>query len=67
MLLDLSMNLHAVVSQRLLAVKDATGRVPAAEVLINSPLLADLVKEGCVDELRDIMQRLEEWGMQTFD
>ncbi|MBT5558381.1 MAG: PilT/PilU family type 4a pilus ATPase [Proteobacteria bacterium] len=67
LLMDLSMNLHAVVSQRLLVVKDATGRVPAVEVLINSPLVADLVKEGRVDELRDIMQRSEEWGMQTFD
>jgi twitching motility protein PilU len=67
LLMDLSMNLHAVVSQRLLPVKDATGRVPAVEVLINSPLVADLVKEGRVDELRDIMQRSEEWGMQTFD
>jgi twitching motility protein PilU len=67
LLMDLSMNLHAVVSQRLLAVKDTTGRVPAVEVLINSPLVADLVKEGRVDELRDIIQRSEEWGMQTFD
>ncbi|MBT5032390.1 MAG: PilT/PilU family type 4a pilus ATPase [Proteobacteria bacterium] len=67
LLMDLSMNLHAIVSQRLLAIKGKSGRIPAVEVLINSPLVAELIKEGRVDELREIIERSEEWGMQTFD
>ena len=67
LLMDLSMNLSAIVSQRLLPIRGKPGRVPAVEVLINSPLIADLIKDGRVDELRDVMARTTEWGMQTFD
>jgi twitching motility protein PilU len=67
LLMDLSMNLSAIVSQRLLPIRGKPGRVPAVEVLINSPLVADLIKEGRVDELHDVMARTTEWGMQTFD
>ncbi len=65
--MDLSMNLSAIISQRLLPIRGKPGRVPAVEVLINSPLIADMIKEGRVDELHDVMERSEEWGMQTFD
>lgn len=64
---DLSMNLHALVSQRLIQHKDGKGRVPAVEVLINSPLVADQIKELRIDELRETMEKSTEWGMQSFD
>ena len=65
--MDLSMNLYAMVSQRLIPMKDSDGRVPAVEVMINSPLVADQIKELRVDEIRETMEKSEEWGMQTFD
>ncbi len=65
--MDLSMNLHAMVSQRLIPMRDSDGRVPAVEVMINSPLVADLIKDLRVDELRETIAKSEEWGMQTFD
>ncbi len=65
--MDLSMNLYGLVSQRLLPVKDREGRVPAVEVLINSPMIADMIKEHRIDEIRGAMESSTEWGMQTFD
>lgn len=65
--MDLSMNLYAMVSQRLIPTKEGEGRVPAVEIMINSPLVADLIKDLRVDELREVMEKSEEWGMQTFD
>ncbi|HPE04102.1 MAG TPA: PilT/PilU family type 4a pilus ATPase, partial [Thauera sp.] len=67
LLMDLSLNLRAMVSQRLLPMKDRKGRVPAVEVLLNSPLIADLVFKGNVPEIKDVMKRSRELGMQTFD
>jgi twitching motility protein PilU len=66
-LMDLSLNLRAVVSQRLIAYKDYTGRVPAVEVMINTPLVSELVFKGEVHEIREVMKRSREQGMQTFD
>jgi len=65
--MDLSLNLYGLVSQRLLPIKDKEGRVPAVEVMINSPLIADMVKDHRIDEIRAAMEKSTEWGMQTFD
>lgn len=65
--MDLSLNLYGLVSQRLLPVKDREGRVPAVEILINSPMIADMIKEHKIDEIRGAMEKSQEWGMQTFD
>ncbi len=67
LLMDLSLNLKAVISQRLLPVKEGKGRVPAVEVLLNSPLIADLIFKGQVHEIKEIMKKSRELGMQTFD
>ena len=66
-LMDLSLNLRAVISQRLVAYKDHKGRIPATEVLLNTPLVSDLVFKGDVHEIREVMKRSREQGMQTFD
>jgi len=67
LLMDLSLNLRALVAQRLIPVKDGNGRVAAIEVLLNSPLIADLVFKGNVHEIKEIMKKSREMGMQTFD
>ncbi|OIQ93915.1 twitching mobility protein [mine drainage metagenome] len=67
LLMDLSLNLKALVSQRLLPRLDGRGRVAAVEIMINSPLIADLVFKGDVGEIKDVMKRSRELGMQTFD
>ncbi|MFN7570862.1 MAG: PilT/PilU family type 4a pilus ATPase [Betaproteobacteria bacterium] len=67
LLMDLSLNLRAIVSQRLIPLKDRKGRVPAVEILLNSPLVADLIFKGEVKEVRDVMKRSREQGMVTFD
>jgi twitching motility protein PilU len=67
LLMDLSLNLRALVSQRLIARKDGKGRVAAIEVMLNSPLIADLVFKGEVHEIKEIMKKSRELGMQTFD
>ncbi len=65
--LDLSLNLKAVVAQRLIPKKDGSGRVAAVEVLINTPLIGDLIEKGNIAEIKDVMKRSREMGMQTFD
>lgn len=65
--MDLSLNLYGLVSQRLLPIKDKEGRVPAVEIMINSPMIADMIKEHRIDEIRSAMEKSAEWGMQTFD
>ncbi len=67
LLMDLSLNLKAVISQRLLPVKEGKGRVPAVEVLLNSPLISDLIFKGEVHEIKEVMKKSREIGMQTFD
>jgi twitching motility protein PilU len=67
LLLDLSLNLRAIISQRLIARTDKKGRIPAVEILLNSPLVSDLIMKGSLDELKDIMSRSRDMGMQTFD
>jgi twitching motility protein PilU len=65
--MDLSLNLKAIVAQRLIPRKDGNGRVVAVEVLLNTPLIADLIEKGRVGEIKDVMKRSRELGMQTFD
>lgn len=65
--MDLSLNLHAVVAQRLLPRVDGEGRAVAVELLLRSPLVADLLRNGRVDELKEVMKRSHQQGMQTFD
>ena len=67
LLMDLSLNLRAMISQRLLPKVGRKGRVPAVEVLLNSPLIADLIFKGEIPEIKDVMRRSRELGMQTFD
>jgi len=67
LLMDLSLNLKAIVSQRLVPRKNAKGRVPAVEVMLNSPLISDLIFKGEVHEIKEIMKKSRELGMQTFD
>jgi twitching motility protein PilU len=65
--LDLSLNLKAVVAQRLIPKKDGTGRCAAVEILINTPLVGDLIEKGDIPAIKEIMKRSRELGMQTFD
>jgi len=67
LLLDLSLNLRAVVSQRLLPRLGRSGRVPAVEILINTPLVADLIRKGQIPAIRELMGAGRADGMQTFD
>jgi twitching motility protein PilU len=67
LLMDLSLNLRAMVSQRLIAFKGRKGRIPAVEIMLNSPLIQDLIFKGEVPEIREVMKRSREQGMQTFD
>ena len=67
LLMDLSLNLKAVVSQRLIPMKGRKGRVAAVELMLNTPLISDLIFKGQVHELKDIMKKSRELGMQTFD
>jgi twitching motility protein PilU len=67
LLMDLSLNLKAVVSQRLIPLREGKGRAAAVEVLLNSPLISDLIFKGEVHEIKEIMKKSRELGMQTFD
>ncbi|WP_227815891.1 PilT/PilU family type 4a pilus ATPase [Nitrogeniibacter aestuarii] len=67
LLMDLSLNLRAMISQRLLPIKGKKGRVPAVEIMLNSPLISDLIFKGEISEIKEIMKRSNELGMQTFD
>ncbi|KPF66840.1 PilT/PilU family type 4a pilus ATPase [Piscinibacterium candidicorallinum] len=67
LLMDLSLNLRAMISQRLIPLKDSKGRAAACEILINSPLISDMIFKGEVGEIKDVMKRSRELGMQTFD
>jgi len=66
-LMDLSLNLRGIVSQRLLPDQSGTGRAVAVEVMLNSPLISDMIFKGEVAAIRDIIKRSREQGMQTFD
>lgn len=65
--MDLSLNLKAIIAQQLIPTPDGKGRRAAIEVLINTPLAADMIRKGEVHELKPLMARSTELGMQTFD
>ncbi|HPU53230.1 MAG TPA: ATPase, T2SS/T4P/T4SS family, partial [Burkholderiaceae bacterium] len=67
LLMDLSLNVKAIVSQRLIPMASGPGRVPAVEIMLNSPLIADLIFKGEVGMIKEIMKKSRELGMQTFD
>jgi twitching motility protein PilU len=66
-LMGLSFNLRAFISQRLIKRVDGQGMVPAVEILLNTPLMADLIRDGKFAELKPLMVRSSEQGIQTFD
>lgn len=67
LLMDLSLNLRALVSQRLVPLKAGHGRCAAVEILLNSPLIADLIHKGEIHAIKEAMKQSRELGMQTFD
>ena len=67
LLMDLSLNTRAFISQRLIPKADGVGRAAAIEIMINSPLISDLIFKGDVHEIKEIIGRSRELGMQTFD
>jgi twitching motility protein PilU len=67
LLMDLSLNIRAFISQRLIPHKNGKGRVAAVEVMLNTPLISDLIFKGDVHEIKAIMAKSRELGMQTFD
>jgi twitching motility protein PilU len=67
LLMDLSLNLKGIVSQRLIPKADGEGRVPAVEVMLNTPLMSDLIFKGQVHEIKELMAKSNELGMHTFD
>ena len=67
LLMDLSLNLKAVIAQRLIPLKNSKGRAAAIEVMLNSPLISDLIFKGNVHGIKEIMKKSRELGMQTFD
>ena len=67
LLMDLSLNLKGMISQRLIPNKDGGGRKAALEILLNSPLMSDLIFKGQVHEIKELMKKSREHGMQTFD
>ncbi|MBT0570582.1 PilT/PilU family type 4a pilus ATPase [Curvibacter sp. CHRR-16] len=67
LLMDLSLNLRAMVSQRLIARQDSKGRVAAVEIMLNTPLVSDMIFKGEVTDIKEVMKKSRELGMQTFD
>tara|TARA_R110002095_G_scaffold168868_2_gene146593 strand:- start:1083 stop:2210 length:1128 start_codon:yes stop_codon:yes gene_type:complete len=67
MWMDLSLNMKAIVAQQLIPRADGKGRIAAIEVLINTPLASDLIRKGAVHELKELMKKSTNIGMQTFD
>ena len=67
LLMDLSLNLKAFISQRLVPKQDGKGRSPAVEIMLNTPLISDMIFKGEVSEIKEIMKKSRNLGMQTFD
>ena len=65
--MDMSLNMKAIISQRLLKKVDGRGRVAAIEVMLNSPLISDLILKGEIHQIKEVMSRSNELGMKTFD
>ena len=67
LLMDLSLNLKSLISQRLMPRQEGRGRIAAVEVMLNTPLVSDMIFKGEVGEIKELMKRSRELGMQTFD
>ncbi len=67
LLMDLSLNLKGMISQRLIPKQDGKGRAAVVEVMLNTPLISDLIFKGDVSEIKEIMKKSRNLGMQTFD
>jgi len=67
MLMDLSLNLRCIIAQQLIQRSDGKGRYPAVEILVSTPLIADLIRKGDIQKLKEVMKNSREQGMQTFD
>jgi twitching motility protein PilU len=67
LLMDLSLNMKGIIAQRLLPLKKGEGRAAAFEILLNSPLISDLILKGDVHRIKEIMKKSRELGMMTFD
>ena len=67
LLMDLSSNMKAIISQRLVRTEDGRGRRVAVEIMLNTPLMSDLILKGNFHELKEVMSKSRELGMQTFD
>lgn len=65
--MDLSSNMKAIISQRLVRTEDGKGRRAAVEIMLNTPLVADIILKGNMHELKALMTKSKELGMQTFD
>ncbi len=67
LLMDVSLNLRAIISQRLMPKQDGKGRAAAIEIMLNSPIISDLIFKGEVAEIKEVMKKSRNLGMQTFD
>ncbi|RHW75657.1 PilT/PilU family type 4a pilus ATPase [Colwellia sp. RSH04] len=67
LLFDLALNLRGVVAQQLVPTKDGNSRVAAIEILLNSPYVSELIKKGEIGGIKEVMEKSNELGMQTFD
>ena len=67
LLMDLSLNLRGMISQRLIPKKDSKGRAAAVEIMLNTPLVSELIFKGETSEIKEIMKKSRDFGMQTFD
>ncbi|MGB0938406.1 MAG: PilT/PilU family type 4a pilus ATPase [Colwellia sp.] len=67
LLFDLALNLRGIIAQQLIPTRDGTGRVAAIEILLNSPYISELIKKGEVGSIKEVMEKSNELGMQTFD
>jgi len=67
LLMDLSLNIKALISQRLIPKKEGAGRAAAIEIMLNSPLIADMIFKGEVNAIKEVMAKSRELGMETFD
>ena len=65
--MDLSLNLRGIIAQQLIPTPDGNGRRACLEIMLNSPLASDLIRKGAVHELKELMKKSNEMGMQTFD
>lgn len=67
LLFDLALNLRGIIAQQLVPTRDGNSRVAAIEILLNSPFIAELIKKGEVGSIKEVMEKSNEQGMQTFD